>query len=73
MEISVQRLGRRTGNFAEMLLCCPVYLLSFFLLSWPAVKEKYFDFSESHLPETFCFGHLLVATIPVPFLSVFPI
>lgn len=73
METSVQRLGRRTGNFAEILLCCPVYLLSLFLLSWPAVKEKYFDSCESYLPETFCFGHLLVATILVPLLSVFPI
>lgn len=30
METSVQRLGRRTGNFAEMLFCCPVLFIFFF-------------------------------------------
>lgn len=29
METSVQKLGRRTGNFAEMLFCCPVLFIFF--------------------------------------------
>lgn len=29
LETSVQRLGRRTGNFAEMLFCCPILFIFF--------------------------------------------
>lgn len=57
-----------------VLLSCPVYLLFLFLFHWPAVEKKCLDSCESHLPETFCFGHILVvAMILVPFLSAFPI